>query len=279
MSKPGAAAAEVEDEEKSDGTADEENPEGQDPGHQPGEGEDPDGEGKSGADGEDGGEHEDEPGEKEGEEAELTPEQQEIADLRAKIEAIEKGSKPKEEAAQPVVYTEEQKAKIEEKFGGMPFTQVEAVTGLVARAVNQVLSQLEGRFSKSDKSSIIADLAKTKEYADIGTYTQAIDKYLAKFAPTMHGNKDVIVDALFWAKGQGLKNAVRKAISSGEKNKRIAGAARPAAPAGGGGGKGGGFKFKLTPAEESAYASFGKHHFKTKEDYAKSLKRYRSAGK
>lgn len=276
MERPDAAV--LEEEEKKDGVENEEGQENDNLEHQPAGDENIDGDGKDGADGKAG---EKDEGEAEPEEeAELDPRDAKIAALEADIKAIKEGGpKPAAATAAPPakVYTEEEKAQIAERFGVQDFRTVEAFGGMVANAVMSIRQEMQGMMSQFQKDAVIGVLSKQKEYSDIMKYREGIDKYLAKFSPQYHGNEEFIKDGLAWAKGQGLRKTVAKALNNGDKNRRIAGPARPASAGGGDRAKGGGFKFKLTAAEESAYASFGKQHFKTREDYAKSLKRYKNA--
>jgi hypothetical protein len=274
---PGATAVE-EEEVKENGTENAEGEENNNPEHQPTGDEDPKPGGKSGENGEAG---EEDAGDVESEEEEIIedPRDAKIAALEADIRAIKEGKAvaPAAPAAQPAkVYTEEEKAQIAERFGVQDFRTVEAFSGMFAQGMMTIRQEFQNELSAFKKDSVISSLSKQKEFADINKYRDGIDEYLKKFSPQYHGDPETIKDGLAWAKGRGLKNSVAKAVSSSEKNRRIAGAARPAAP-GGVAPKGGGFKFKLTPTEESVYASVGRQHFKTKEEYARSLKRYKGA--
>ena len=275
MIKDGVAVAEPE-EEIEDGPKNEAVEENQDDGLKPGGESDLDGGKALGEAGEDGGEDADKAGVKEGEEEPVDPRDAKIAELEASIKEIrERSEKPAEKETSPKAYTETEKAEIEQRFGGAPFEQVQAFTRVIATAIGKLREEFQGQFSRTDKTTVLGELAKEKEFADIQSYMPGIDEFLKKLNPSLHGNKDILTDAYYWAKGRGLKKAVAKAVNSNEKNKRIAGPARPASPSGRTQEKGE-LKFKLTAAEESAYMTF-KDSFKSKEEYARSLSRYKNA--
>lgn len=266
----------VEKEETEDGLENETDPENNADGLKPVGTADPDGGKAPGENGEDGGENENPDGtEKVEEEPVEDPRDAKIAELEASIKEIkERSAKPEEKEAQPKVYTETEKAEIEQRFGGAPFEQVQAFTRVVATAIGRLREEFQGQFGRTDKAAVISELSKQKEFADIQSYASGIDEFLKKLNPSLHGNKELLQDAYFWAKGRGLKKTVAKAVNSNEKNKRIAGPARPAAPSGKAPAKGA-LKFKLSPTEESAYLTY-KDNFSSKEDYARSLSRYKN---
>lgn len=273
VNEGGAAVAE--EEEKIDGADNEAVEENKNDGLEQGGATHPDGREDGGEAGKDGGEDAGEDGVEEVKEEPVDPRDEMIADLTARLEAIEKGSKPEEKEAPAKVYTEVEKAEIEQRFGGAPFEQVQAFTSTIARAIGMLRQEFQNQFSRTDKTTVIGELSKEKGFADIHSYAPGIDEFLKKLNPSLHGNKDMLKDAYYWAKGRGLKKAVAKAVNANEKNRRISGPARPAAPSGKAPAKGA-LKFKLTPTEESAYQTY-QSSFKSKEDYARSLARYKNA--
>lgn len=271
----GVAEAEVLEEENLNGTANADDPENLNPEHQPGEGEDTNAGGEGGAVDENGNPI------KEEAQPELTPDprDEKIAKLQEQLDAVnEKLVKaPPAPPPQPVVLSEEQKEKISQQFGGLPFEQVDALTQYIGSIVHKLKEEIRGNLQSETgsfkKDAAIASMAKQKEYADIRSYTKGMDEFLGEYSPEFHSNPKLLRSAFFYAKGLGLKNTVNKIRNSTETNRRIAGPARPGAT---GGGKGGAetFSYKLTPSERSAYESFGKDEFGSEEEYARSLPRY-----
>lgn len=203
----------------------------------------------------------------------VDPRDEKIAQLEAQIKEIS-GKVSASPAPAPVQLTDEQKEQISQKFGGLPFEQVDAITQYMAQVIGSIKKEFQGHLGQFQKDAVISELAQRKEYADIRSYTPGINEYLKRFSPQYHGREEILQDAYWYAKGRGMKTALKRAQNSGERNRRIAGEGRPAG-SGGGSSDNGSQPLKLTNVEMSAWESFGKKEFPNIQDYARSLPRFK----
>ena len=171
---------------------------------------------------------------------------------------------------QPVVFTPEQREQISQRFGGVPFEAVQGFGGMIENAVKQIETKMEQRFGQYTKRDAIEELSKEKGFEDIKKYSKDVDEYINRFAPIHWGNKEVIREAVRYARGKNMEQTIRKVTHNTERNLRVATTARPASSTASRGGKP---AVKLTEAEESAYQSFGKKSGMTREQYVAGLRR------
>src|SRR3990167_87799 len=234
-----------------------------------------DGKGKDGKTRENVSENEDE--NSENQQQDVDPRDSKIQELENRIEELSKKSQSQPQSqtsTQPRIYSEQEKAAIEEMYGGVPFNGVMAFSRMINDTVQSAIKQIEGTFtgklSSIEKETVISALSKQKEFSDIRSYMTGIETYLKKFNPIYHGNREILEDAYWYAKGRNLKNAISKVANSSEKNKRIASVSKSTSQSSGGGDK---KSYKLTAQEEEAFRKFGGGM--TRDEYASSLSRYR----
>lgn len=193
--------------------------------------------------------------------------------------------KPQEPAApvqpqQPQQLTEEQYAGLE-ATSGLPRTGIDFAHNLVLRGLAESKKYVDQRMARFEKDAAIGSMAQKKEFADVRKYEKDMNEYLGRFSPTHHNNPIVLSDAYYYAKGKSSNKIIGNVRQSKVVSRTIAGKARmmpPSAPAGGGNAKG--FSaFKLTAAEESAWESMGKQYYKSKEEYAQALPRFKTKPK
>lgn len=174
-----------------------------------------------------------------------------IAELEKKISTPTPLTPEERAPVQPI--SEEEWSRYEEERG-IPRTAQTWVTNALVRVVSDVKREMDNRFARFDRQDTMGQLAKDPEFSDASKYPKEVDQYLAKVDPRFHSNVDVLKDAVIWARGMNYKKNVQTIQNDKEKNKRIAGVARPAA---GGGSKGSGKSVSLTALEKSAAAATG----------------------
>jgi hypothetical protein len=120
---------------------------------------------------------------------------------------------------------------------------LQTLEGFVGNVARQIREDIESRFhtgmSRFTVDSAMSDLEKRPSNAlpDIRQYSQAIKAYLAQWhRPEDHANPKVIEAAYYWAKGRGLKDAIKKVVNAQNKNLKVihpkgGGQGRPGAPA------------------------------------------------
>ena len=260
---------------KEDGIENETNQDHNEDGHEPINPEDTDATGKDEEADEGSGGNEEEVEQVEDKETPLLDDKDvKIQKLEEEIKGIKDTvARPPAQVSQPKVYTPEERERIEQRFGGVPFEGVMAFNQLVAIAVQGIQDKFTEELQQFKKDSVINGLVQQKEFSDIRTYMNGVNEYLNKYPKIHHGKEELLKDAYYYAKGKGVKNTVKKIINRDEKNRRVALSTRTRS-SGSSGSSSKGTSLKLTPAEESAWQSFGKHSFSTRDEYAKSLSRF-----
>ncbi|RTL20760.1 MAG: hypothetical protein EKK55_17395 [Rhodocyclaceae bacterium] len=193
-----------------------------------------DGEGKDGDVEGDGGEDtgEDSPEEGEGKPSELDALKALLAEANKKLKAREEEEKPDATPAAPPQMTDEQWAKVQEEWG-MDRRGIEKVTAQNAYLYRKIIGEVSKMMAPFHKERVIAQMEKQEEFKDIRQHLSGVDEFLANFDDDQHANEKLLALGLMYARGKGLNKAVRTAANSKERNKKIAGAARPAAPSAG----------------------------------------------
>ncbi len=234
--------------------------------NEPGEGADPNGGGENPEDGEAAGAVEGAEGEP-GEGAEpgpepvagaFTPEAQEQfrAQLREELKAeLLEEMKANQPAPAAKEIPDEEWVKHESEWG-IPRTAIKNVVSRMERVVNHVMAKMDERFAKFEKGDAIRALSQEKGFNDISRYQKDIDEFLGRYHPKHHSNPELLKQAVFYARGKNMNSAVRRAAVGAERNRKIAGVARPAS-ATGPQGKNGVVKRALTPIERSAARAAG----------------------
>ena len=277
------------EEGNNDGAENEGNSEDQNDGSKSGDNEDQNAGGNSGGSGEnsegnenEGGEGEGEGGSGEGEgSGEEDPRDGQIATLTSKIAELEKNAQPPKketEDPQPKERTQAEWDTLSEKTGqskeALQYQEGQLVDGL--RTLGSILMKnISGMMAPNAKSGIIEEMSKTKDFADIKQYQEGIDEHLKGVDPRHHGNKQLITNAYWIAKGKGLKKAVRNANSNSERNRKIAGPGRPASPSNNGNNSSPTKGFKMNAMEESMFKSSGENMGMNREEYIKGLPRFK----
>ena len=273
MARPGAVAEVEVEEEVEDGAQDEGNQGDQEDGSIKKEVPDTDEGGENQDTGKDDGEADENLGEDEAE-AEVDPRDAKLAALEKEIAEIKAG-KPaaNPEPAAPAARTEEQWNQITEETG-LSRKAVEHFESGLMQLGRVLVQHFNGQFAGSAKEKLIETMSASKEYGDIKQYRTDIDDFLKMFDPTLHSRQDLLEKAYAYAKGKNSGKVVKKIMNTTERNRRIAGPARPSSPGGKSiGGDKGGKPYKLSPTERAIYQKFGKNTFKTEEEYAASLAR------
>lgn len=277
--KKGTNAAVIENEEEENGNADEtidtNNPdesleEGALPkGSGEGEEETPEVEGADGEDGED--------------EEPITPTTEERLGILEKEnkelkERLEKGAgKPETPIVQKEPTEEEWQAW--EDQSGMDRKSIRYFQTTINSLAKLLMDKMDQRFSKYDKVDAISNLSKQTAFKDAQKYREGMEEFLEGFDPRYHSDPKILEKAYFYAVGKNNGKTVKKIMNAKEINRQVINKSKISSPKAGSNGGGKSFNFKLTPSEESAWQSFGRNNFESKEEYAKSLSRYRNAKK
>lgn len=229
MERPGAGGAGT---EVADGIADDPDQESQATGFDPAGDADPNAGGEGSAAGEgDGGDKEGAGEGESGEGARVDPRDETIAELKARLEKLEKPAAPAQpEYKEP---TEEEWQKHEEATG-MNRLAIKFQAQQMANLYNRINTLIQSKFGKFEKENTITALAKQKGFEDANRYRKGIEEFLGDYDESMHSNEKLLKNAYFYAKGKGTGAAVRQAANATERNKRIGGAGRPASPNSGG---------------------------------------------
>lgn len=191
-----------------------------------------------------------------------------IEQLQAKLVLLEnqlksRESEEREAAPAPAPMSDEQWASLEEKWGGMPRTQIQQIANQSLRVRDMVMDEVNKRMARFEKNLVMDDMAKDPRFANIQTLKEEIEEYLRNFDPAQHSNRDLLTHAYYYAKGKNADKTVRAAVRSKEANRRIAGIGRPASGAPGGGGNRG--AIRLTPQQRQAAQAAGM----SEQEYAK----------
>ena len=259
----------VDEEENLDGSGNETNQESNDTGLEQGGEENINAGGETGETGEGGKGNEDEAGEI------ADPRDKEISDLKARLDGIEKGSQ-KEEPVRP--WTDEQWTSHTESTG-LTKEATRFMGQLISHAMKIAMSNTQGmadQLSVFQKDSAITALSREKGFEDIAKYREGVYEFLQDYSPSYHTDKDTLKKAYFYSRGKVLSGAIKKASNSIELNKRVI--SRAGMQQSGGKTKEGGnstSSFKLTDTEESAWSAFS-DKFKSKDEYVKSLPRFKN---
>ena len=201
----------------------------------------------------------------------------EINSLREEIKQLreQRAEKKEPEQEQFKEPSEEEKIKFEEKTG-VSWAHHSHTSGLIAFAIGQMMQKMEGRFAEMTQGDTIKQIAGhvnekgQKVFQDIERYREGIKGFLGKFRPELRNNKELIMDAYYYAKGKGADASVKKVITSKEINKKINKGFRPSQPDNGmRPGNKGGAGIKLTPLQESARKAANM----STEEYVKYMKK------
>jgi hypothetical protein len=172
-----------------------------------------------------------------------------ITELESHIKSLSAPATPQAPAKAPEL-TEEEWQKAEEATG-IPRTGIKFFSQAQNRMANELKSFIQSELSEFRLDRSISQLAKDPQFTDAVKFDSDIREYLKRVDPQYHTNADVLKDAVIWSRGKNYKGTIKKVRDEKEINKRIAGTARPASPAGGPKGP----SKPLTPVEKSAAAA------------------------
>lgn len=146
-----------------------------------------------------------------------------LNEIRAKI-----NEKP---AEVPKALTEEEWSKHEQDWG-VPRAAIERVTQQNVRVVNHLREYIDGELAKLRFDSAITDFSKTPGFNDAARYKKDVQEFLGSYEPRHWNNPDLLKKAVFYARGVNAQGTIQRVRADTERNRKIAGAARPASPGG-----------------------------------------------
>ena len=185
-----------------------------------------------------------------------------IAELKARLETLEKDKT--EKASAPKELSEEDWKKLEDQWGiaekdGIPgnfgrkgIQQIVRLIGGMSQSFREMLNSELGGFKKE---AAIAELAREKGSEDIKGYRKGIEEFLKDFDPRIHADKNILKKALTYARGLSASGKFKKALNSREKARKINASPGHGKP---GGGKPAGGKSVALSAEQKAAAKQAK---------------------
>ncbi len=135
-------------------------------------------------------------------------------------------------AAPPAELTEEQWAAKETEVG-VPRQSIQFFTAQAMKVYETVMNHIEERFAKLDKVEGIRGISKEKGFEDATRYQKEIDQYLSRYHPKHHSNPQLLKDAVIYARGLNASKNIQRVRTDQDRNKKIAGPARPSSPNGG----------------------------------------------
>lgn len=147
------------------------------------------------------------------------------AEMKAEIAKLA----PKEEA-KPL--TDEQWAAIEQQSGA-PRQTIEYFTNQNVKVVHKLMDYIDSKLSKFEVNDAIAAFAKNPKFADATRYRKDIDEFLSHYDHKDWTNPALLERATHYARGKNGNANVQKARQDQERNKKVAGVARPTSPNGG----------------------------------------------
>lgn len=182
----------------------------------------------------------------------LTPEQ--ISEMVAKgiQDAMEK-NKP---APSPELTDEQWTAKEQEV--GVDRKAIQFFTGQAMKVYNAIQEAMDARFAKFEKAEALQSLSRTKGFEDAGRFQKGVDEFLSKYQPKYHSNIELLKMGVIYARGLARSGDVRRANVNSERNKRVAGVARPASPGSASGARKPNIQGRpLNPSQKEVASKFG----------------------
>ena len=128
--------------------------------------------------------------------------------------------------------TAEEWAAMEQEWGA-PRSTIERVTRQSVTVYNKVMDVLDARMSKYELSDSLNSLSKEQGFQDANRYKNDITKYLSRYETKHWTNPQLLKDAVIYSRGLNANANVQKARNESERNRVVAGKARPSAPGGG----------------------------------------------
>jgi len=182
-------------------------------------------------------------------EEETDPRDAQIAELKARLEKIEKVPAREEK---PFELTDEQWAKNEEDWG-MDRKAIQRVTNQSMMVVQHITKMIDDRFAAMEGNKALETMSKRKGFEDTMKYQKDIGDFLKDYNPKFHSDQNLLEKAYYFARGKNSNGAIKKVIRSQERNRVIAGKIRSSASNTGGKSK----SVVLSPAQKSAAKAAG----------------------
>lgn len=126
--------------------------------------------------------------------------------------------------------TEEEWQKKEEEWGGVSRQAIQSVANMHVQLLNLVMAKMDERLSKFERQDALTSLSKEQGFSDAVSLRPGIEEFMKDFPVNMHSNPGLLKKAVIYARGLGANGRLAAARSAGEKNRKIVGAGRPAAP-------------------------------------------------
>lgn len=157
--------------------------------------------------------------------------QLDIDAIKETIRAELKGANEKlPEPVKPL--SEEQWVKLEEEWG-TPRQTIQKITNQNVQVVNKLMEYIDSKFAKIEVGDVISSVSKEAGFTDATRYRNEIKEFLGDYDPKYWANPILIKKAVTYARGLHAGTNLQKVRVDAEKNKKIAGVARPSSPSGG----------------------------------------------
>lgn len=148
-------------------------------------------------------------------------------DLVKEVVNAIKGEQPENQPAKEP--TDEEWQQHEESWG-IPRTAIKQVLQTQVKIRNQILDHIDSRFAAIESENALRSLSRQPGYADALSLKAGVQKYLSQFNARLHSNPKILQTAVIYARGLAASKNLQKVRAGQERNVRIAGKARPAAP-------------------------------------------------
>lgn len=169
----------------------------------------------------------------EGSESPGTKVNPELAAFKEEIKAeLAKLAPPPAVAAEVKPLTEEQWVKLEEEWG-QPRQTIQRITNQNVKIVKNLTEYIDAKFAKLEVGEAIQEFSKTPGFTDANRYRNDIQEYLQDYEPKHWTNPALLERAVYYARGKNANANIAKVRTDAEKNKKIAGPARPSSPSSG----------------------------------------------
>lgn len=122
-----------------------------------------------------------------------------------------------------------------EQESGTSRQTIKFFTNQSIKVYNAMREYIDEKFAGIEKDGAIRSIASEKGFSDAVRYSKEINQYLQKFNPKFHSNPQILRDAVIYARGLNASKNLQRANNDAERNRRIAGTARPSSPGATGG--------------------------------------------
>lgn len=128
--------------------------------------------------------------------------------------------------------SDEDWAKLEQEWGA-PRSTIERVTKQNVQIVNRLTDYIDSKFAKLEFSDALNGLSREAGFSDAVRYKKEVTEFLSDYDPKHWTNPTLLKKAVYYSRGLNANTNVNKARTDAERNKFIAGKARPSSPGGG----------------------------------------------